>query len=59
MAAAGHAGAMLQLGKAYADGCGLGRDPARARDWLGRAAQAGNEEAERMLREDNFRVARG
>ena len=41
---------MLQLGKAYASGEGLARNPAQARDWLTRAAQAGNVEAERLLR---------
>ena len=50
LAAAGNVGAMLQLGKAYASGAGLPRNPARARDWLSRAAEAGNEEARQILR---------
>ena len=49
MAAAGNAGAMLELGKAYAEGAGLRRNPALARKWLGEAAKAGNQEAKAIL----------
>jgi hypothetical protein len=39
----GTTGAMMQLGRMYADGTGgVTRDPARAREWFGRAARAGD-----------------
>jgi uncharacterized protein len=59
LAAAGHAGAMLQLGKAYANGHGLARNPTRARDWSGQAARAGDEGAGRSLQAERLAAARG
>ena len=52
MAAAGHAGAMLELGKAYAEGAGLRRNPALARKWLGEARRPATRRQKRSCRPD-------
>lgn len=48
-AAAGEAGAMFALARAYADGNGVTRDIAAARDWYKKAADAGHAGAQTAL----------
>jgi hypothetical protein len=44
-----HAGAQCALGKCYADGVGIARDPAQAVQWMRLAAEQGLMEAQRNL----------
>ncbi len=46
----GSAYAQLELGKRYAHGDGVEKDPALAREWIEKAARNGSKEAERELK---------
>lgn len=43
--------AQFELGCMYLNGLGLARDEAKAREWLGRAAKQGHQEARRLSRQ--------